>query len=283
MKALTVLRSRLAHWEQDLPASWRQVLGGTLLNWDSPALEYELRPGEAILPAPDGGHLWRAFENTDPRKVRAVLLGQDPYPNATWATGRAFEQGGLAEWPDEPRRLAASLRRMVQAMVAARTGDAAYAAGDRAWKKLAGDARGGRIRLEPPRELFDRLEREGVLFLNASLTLSVLERPGARKQSRRHFPLWEPLTQRVLRWLASRQSGCAVFLLLGRVSAHVFDRSGAQGVADHAGTWKKKVDAVRHCHPAAIDSRGAAFLLPPNPFRTVNNLLRRMGGSPVSW
>ncbi len=282
----------LAGWDQDLPARWRKALGETRLNWDTPALEGELLPGEVILPgrkghpipaAPRDAHLLRAFENTSPQTVRAVILGQDPYPNQAWATGRAFEQGNLVEWPDEPRQLADSLRRLVQAIVAARTGDGSYAAGDRAWRKLAGETRSGCLPLEPPRQFFDRLEHEGVLFLNASLTISVFERLGAPKQCRRHFQLWQPLIHRVLDSIGSRQSGCAIFLLLGRRAAELFDRSRAQEAADRAGTWKKRANAVHHVHPAAITADGAAFLLPPNPFCTANRLLRRMGGAPISW
>lgn len=112
----------------------------------------------------------RAFEGTDPEKVRTIILGQDPYSNPAWVTGRAFEQGDLLKWPDQPRAVADSLRRIVQAIMVARTGAQSYTAGDRAWSQLAKDAHSGLLHLEPPRRLFDRLEREGVLFLNTSLT-----------------------------------------------------------------------------------------------------------------
>jgi uracil-DNA glycosylase len=282
----------LAGWEEDLPAAWRKVLAGTQLNWNSPVLEHELLSGEVILPsrkgkplpaAPKGAHLLRAFENTDPNKVRVVILGQDPYSNPAWATGRAFEQGNLAEWPDDPQHLADSLRRLVQAMVAARTGNPSYAAGDRAWKKLTKDARGGLLELEPPRKLFDRLQREGVLFLNSSLTISVFSPAGAPKKCRRHFQLWAPLINRVLSFIAARPAGFAVFLLLGRHAGDVFDRSGAKAEADRAGTWKSNVEAIRHFHPAAITAQGAVFLRPPNPFGAANRLLQRMGAAPISW
>jgi uracil-DNA glycosylase len=282
----------LAGWERDLRAAWRKVLGGTELNWRSPALDYDLRPGEIVLPgrkgnhvpgAPEHAHVFRAFDHTDSDAVRAVILGQDPYANPAWATGRAFEQGNLAEWPEDPQKVAASLRRIVLAIAAARTGDSSYTAGDRAWKKLLADARRGLIQLEPPRELFDRLEREGVLFLNTSLTVGVRTARNGSKQCRRHFPLWAPLIDRVLTYLAGRASGCAIFLLLGRHAEAIFDASGARRAAECAGNWKNRVDAVRHFHPAAITAQGAVFLRPPNPFRAANNLLERMGAAPVSW
>jgi uracil-DNA glycosylase len=282
----------LAGWEKDLPVAWRKILAGTQLNWKGPALDHELLPGEIIFPgrkgtplpaAPKKAHLLRAFQTADPDKVRAVILGQDPYASPAWATGRAFEQGNLKEWPDDPRQVAGSLRRIVQAIVAARTGDPSYMAGDCAWSKLAKDAHTGLLRLEPPRKLFDRLERAGVLFLNTSLTISILGRGAAAKECHRHFQLWAPLIHHVLLFLAARQSGHAIFLLLGQQAANVFDRSGAKIEADRAGTWKRRVDVVRHFHPAAISAAGPAFLCRPNPFCAANELLQRMGAKPIPW
>src|SRR5262249_25459087 len=133
--------------------------------------------------APRGAHIFRAFENTDPAKVRAVLLGQDPYPKLAWATGRAFEQGDLEEWwPEDARKVATSLRRLVQVIASARTGKPSYAVTDRAWRALILDAREGRCRLEEPKKFFNRLELEGVLFLNTSLTVSAVSANRAPKE-----------------------------------------------------------------------------------------------------
>jgi uracil-DNA glycosylase len=282
----------LAGWESDLPARWRKIFSATELNWSSAALDYELRPGEIILPSRKGkylpnaredAHVFRTFDNTDPDDVRAVVLGQDPYPNPAWATGRAFEQGDLATWPENPQQVAASLRRIMLAVAAARTEDASYTANEHAWRKLITDARRGLIHLEPPRELFDRLEREGVLFLNTSLTVSIFGGGNSPKECHRHLPLWAPLISRVLTYIAARQFAFAVFLLLGRHAQGIFDASGARAATEGAGNWKIRVDTVRHFHPAAITTEGPVFLQPPNPFRSANDLLQRMGGPPVSW
>jgi len=274
----------LAGWEEGLPGPWRAVVGGTELNWKSRVLNQEMLPGEIILPE----HPFRAFENINPKRVRAVLLGQDPYTTPAWATGRAFEQGSLQEWPENPYHVADSLRRLVLVMMSARTGRLSYVSSDRAWTAMLGDARTGRLRLERPREFFDRLEREGVLFLNTSLTVSVAApgdtaKPRTMKQCQRHFPFWAPLIDRVLSFLAGRQNGRAVFLLFGRHAQAVFDHSGAKAAAEENGTWETSVDAVRHFHPAAITAAGAVFLRPPNPFRTANELLRKMDAEPIGW
>src|SRR5262249_44724923 len=228
-------------------------------------------------------HIFRTFENTDPAHVRAVLLGQDPYPKSHWATGRAFEQGNLEKWPEEPHKVADSLRRIVQTIASACTGNTSYAAGDPGWKILIREARTGQCSLNPPKELFDYLERQGTLFLNTSLTVSTIGWDSTPKETHGHFYLWAPLVARVLSSFASRECGHVIFLLFGRHAEAVFDRSGAKTVAQNAGTWKTRADVVRHFHPAAITRHGPAFLPPPNPFMAANQLLLRMGAEPIGW
>ncbi|MGQ0565790.1 MAG: uracil-DNA glycosylase [Gemmobacter sp.] len=53
-----------------------------------PALWTRLQTAPAWQPAPD--HLFRALHLTPPTSVRAVILGQDPYPTPGRATGLAF-------------------------------------------------------------------------------------------------------------------------------------------------------------------------------------------------
>jgi uracil-DNA glycosylase len=167
----------LAHWRDDLATAWGAVLDPVELAFDSPAFRREMRRDELIVPgrkgapapgAPKDAHIFRAFDNIDPADVRALILGQEPYANPAWATGRAFEQGNLADWPENRKLIADSLRRIVQVLASARTRKRVYVTNDGAWQTLIRDVRNGALKLEAPRELFDRLEREGVLFLNAA-------------------------------------------------------------------------------------------------------------------
>lgn len=202
MKLRTTLRKMLAGWKNDLATPWQELCADVELNLDSPTLNCEMRPGELIVPqrkqcpfpgAPQHAHVFHAYDGIKFADIRAVIIGQDPYPNPAWATGRAFEQGNLTKWPENGYLVADSLRRVVQVLASARTGKSAYAVHDRAWKDLIKDVRSGLLRLERPRELFDRLESEGVLFLNTSLTVSAVIREGEPKQPRTHFRLWESL------------------------------------------------------------------------------------------
>jgi len=145
VKLRSVLRRRLAGWRDDLPASWRAAVEGVELDFEHRTFDGGAHRGEIIVPgrkeflvpeSPHGAHIFRAFDGINPESARAVILEQDPHPKRSWATGRAFEQGNLYEWPESRQLIADSLRRIVQALVYARTRTDAYVrngAGWRAW------------------------------------------------------------------------------------------------------------------------------------------------------
>jgi len=158
-----LLRKKFAGWKGDLPATWRKFLGETELNFESRAFMCQCRADEIVIPARKGqaipgaparAHLFRAFDQVKPESVRAVILGQDPYPNPAWATGRAFEQGNLTDWPLSLREIADSLRRMIQVLANARTGNVKYINGDQGWKILVEDLHKSKLSLDSPRSLF---------------------------------------------------------------------------------------------------------------------------------
>jgi uracil-DNA glycosylase len=253
VKLRDALRQTIAGWEDDVPASWRAVLGGTQPNFANPALDDNVHSGEIIIPgrkekritgSPPEAHIFHFLEGTSPKKVRAVILGQEPSSDPAWVTGRAFEQGNLKEWPENNRLIAISLRRIVQALASARSHNKPYVCGDRGWKILIRDVRHGALDLEPPRELFDRLQTRGVLFLNTSLTLSVDIRNGRPKRCRSHFRLWEPLIHRPLSSLATRKAGQVVLLIWGGHALDIFKRGGIRAAAESVGNWDRRVDAV---------------------------------------
>jgi uracil-DNA glycosylase len=119
---------------------------------------------------PYGGQVLR-FLVRDPRTLRCVIVGMDPYPShrvvggetIPEATGRSFEVRSLESW--QQRFKQASLRNMARAVYYKETGDAISMDGLR--EKLAA----GQFRMAEPRAWFDGLEAQGVLFLNASLTV----------------------------------------------------------------------------------------------------------------
>lgn len=276
------MREILAGWRADLDPAWRDAIGDAEPGYDriDPALVLE--PWEPVFPArrgrtypgaPKGAHVFRAFDGIKPEDVRVVILGQDPYPCAAFATGRAFEAGNVARWRELEKMFSKSIRTWMQLIAAARTGDAGYIGSTADWERLIGDIEAGRIDLEPAAGIADRWERQGVLLLNSSFTLSRFAVEGDAHQVRGHLPLWRPVVTAVLRHVAARGTP-VVFLGFGGQAADALAEAGITERADQG-----SVACILREHPA----RAEAVLALENPFVACNRALAAMGAVPVSW
>jgi uracil DNA glycosylase len=284
----TEIRSFLQDWRTDVSSSWQDVLDGAEPNIEAIDEALTLEDGETIFPGRKGhpaagaradSHIFRALDGLRPHDVNAVVLGQDPYPRASRATGRAFEQGDLLEWSPDRTRVAESLRRIVQVAASHRSGDAKYVSGDVAWSRLVADAQANRISIARPRDFFDKWQRQGVLCINAGLTLSRFE-PAVQKA---HFALWRPIVKRLLTSLATQPNRSIGFILWGGVALNTFNSLGILDAAENAGT-RDRVAVVRHAHPGAEDQNGQPlFFGKPNTFTDARDRLSAIGGPVIEW
>ena len=120
------------------------------------------------------------------------------------------------------------------------------------WASFVRHAATPAVSLEPPRALFDRLQQtQGVLFLNAGLTLTRYQSGGAPEQTRGHIPFWRPVVGQVLRSIATRESGHVVFLCLGELAQKLLASEGVKRAATQAGTWNTRAGQVTLPHPVA--------------------------------
>ena len=280
VRLVDALGEMLSGWQDDLPESWRLVLGNVRLGLDACGPELELDHWEQIFPArhgrtfpgaPKNAHIFRAFDGIEPDEVRCVILGQDPYPAPDFATGRAFEAGNVAAWRELDKMFSKSVRAFLQLICAARTGNAAYARSFADWPTLLADIERGAVDLEAPEQLAGRWVKDGVLLLNSSFTLSRFAVEVDPHQLRGHLPVWRPLILRVLQHLA-RSGRPIVFLGFGDAAAETLRLAGlAEPDAPLA--------TIQRAHPAAAD----AVLALENPFLACNRFLQRMGARPVAW
>jgi uracil-DNA glycosylase len=167
----TVLAARLGETQ-------RRSLEGLLSSaWAGPAPVYPCRP-----------HVFAAFDATPLDLVRAVILGQDPYPTEGQACGLAFSVPQvLPAGVSRPRSLGRILKEL------AREGFSA-----------------------PKRATLDPWTgKTGVLLLNATLTYS-LDRPDFSEK-------WKEFTTAVIRTLVE-QSEPIAFLLWGKSAQKWGDR-----------------------------------------------------------
>ncbi len=276
-----------AGWREDVEPAWRGVLSGTDLGFDAVDPALTLEPWEPIFPArrgrafpgaPPGAHVFRAFDGLPLEEVRCVVLGQDPYPCPAFATGRAFEAGNVASWRELDKMFSPSVRALVQLVVAARTGDARYAAGFERWPSTLADIERGRVRLEAPADLADRWVASGVLLLNSALTLSRFEPEVGPHQARGHLPLWRPLLLAVLRHLAARRVA-VVCIAFGEAAASLLVEAGLDGGEGAGADGADPPPVILRPHPAAAGE----LLALENPFSLCNRHLEATGGTPVDW
>ena len=232
----SALTEILADWREDLPSDWRELCSGVQLGFADVDPNLELEFWEPVFPArrgkvfpgmPQGAHMLRAFDGISPNLVRCVILGQDPYPSPEFATGRAFEAGNVAAWRELDKMFSKSVRAFMQQIVAARTGEAGYARSFSDWPKTLAAIESGAIAFEPPSQLAQRWVDDGVLLLNASLTLSRFKVDVDPHQARGHLPVWRPLMIRVLRALVER--GVPLVIIgFGDVAAETLRQAGVQ-------------------------------------------------------
>ncbi|UVC09873.1 uracil-DNA glycosylase [Rhizobium sp. TH2] len=271
----------LEGWHADLPQAWRNCLGHVELGFDAmePALDMEIwepifpvRKGRHFPGQPPGAHMLRAFDGIEPHEVRCVILGQDPYPEPGFATGRAFEAGNVADWRELDKMFSKSIRAYMQLILAARTGQPDYAESFDRWPDVREMITAPETAFESPSAIADRWVGQGVLLLNASLTLTRFQVSIDPHQSQGHLPLWRPLMIATIEALAARGQPLVV-LGFGDAAAEVIK---AAGIRDgQAG----RLACVLRDHPA----RAEAVLAMPNPFVLCNNHLAAMGAAPIGW
>ncbi|MBL0373782.1 uracil-DNA glycosylase [Rhizobium sp. KVB221] len=271
----------LAGWEADLPDVWRAFLGPVGDHFDRVDADLEFEAWEPIFPVrrgrhfpgqPKGMHALSAFDGIAPDGVRCMILGQDPYPEPGFATGRAFEAGNVASWDELDKMFSKSVRAYMQLIVAARLGDDRLGASFDKWPDVRSLLNDPSRHFEKPDAIADRWVREGALLLNASLTLSRFKVDIDPHQSRGHLPFWRPLMLRVIETLLERDAPL-VFIGFGAAAADIFNEMGlSEGVSGRSACILRE-------HPAFAD----AVLGKPNPFLLCNSYLEAMGGMPVAW
>ena len=162
-----------------LPDNWKDFLGGyaDFAMLDS-TLQWVADRREKCTVYPPGGSIFRAFELTSPERVRAVIIGQDPYHEPGQAQGLAFSV-------PEGCKLPPSLKNIFKEY-SADTGNPPPVSGD----------------LSP-------WAQEGVLLMNTVLSV---DQGAAASHAKKAG--WESFTDAVIRALSEKRENIA-FILWG--------------------------------------------------------------------
>lgn len=182
---------------------------------------------------PPGGQIFHAFEACPFDNTKVVILGQDPYHGRGQAHGLAFS---VAEGVRTPPSL------------------------QNVFKELQAD-----LPETPPAPNgnLDRWAEQGVLLLNATLTVRAAEPASHQKKG------WEQFTDTVIQRV-SEQKEHVVFILWGAY---------AQKKEELINEKKHLVLKAAHPSPYAAD-RG---FFGSRPFSKTNEYLRQHGLEPIEW
>jgi len=160
-----------------IPADWRRAIGRAGTSERLAPIADFVAARQNTLPAPD--RVFAALRATPYGSVRAVILGQDPYPTRTHAMGLAFSV---------PRDLPPPLPRSLQNIRAELRDDGGWAV--------------------PEHGSLEAWTRRGVLLLNTTLTVQE-GAPGSHGSAR-----WWVLTNAIIAAVAAKKAPVA-FLLWG--------------------------------------------------------------------
>ena len=278
------LSEMLEGWIEDLSPAWREVFAGVELGFDEVDADLQLLSHEPIFPsrrqfshlgAPDGAHMLRAFDGIEPDSVRAIMLGQDPYPCMAFSTGRAFDIGSYGSWRDLEGMFTHSMRSLTQCVCAERAGRPELAKSTGEWSDTITAIESSAFELEAPPLLAQTWVDQGVLLLNSSLTISRFAVSGDPHQTRGHMLLWRPFMVRLLRRLLLEKQDRPVIILFGEAAKATYDAA----ITDLTTSDRIEDSVVETEHPAA----GDYFLEKGNPLSQCNALLAARGEKAIDW
>lgn len=181
---------------------------------------------------PLGKHIFNAFDHCPFDRVKVVILGQDPYHGPGQAHGLAFSVNEGIPFPPSLLNIFKELKQDLNVPI-------------------------------PPNGNLERWADQGVLLLNASLTVRAHQAGSHQKKG------WEEFTDQVIRILAEKRKGL-VFMLWGS-----FAQKKASVITDPS---HLKLYAP---HPSPLSAHRGFFGC--GHFRKANEFLRKNGGEGIKW
>ncbi len=217
-----------------IESGWKSALS---VEWEQPYFarltEFVRGQYRSTTVYPPSGEVFAAFDATPFESVKVVILGQDPYHGPGQANGLCFSVRDGVAFPPSLMNIFREVHDDVGAPV-------------------------------PPSGDLTRWARQGVLLLNATLTVEA-HRAGSHQGQG-----WEQFTDAAIAALSSRRQGL-VFMLWG----------------NYAKQKGRLIDRTRHlvltaAHPSPLSAnRGGWFGC--HHFSQANEYLRRQGVQPIEW
>ena len=142
------------------------------------------------------------FLKLDLNNAKVVILGQDPYKPENVANGRSFQPDDLNDWGQSFRQI--SLKNIIRLIHKGYKNIENYSDIYK-YSDIVKEIKKGEFNIKPPKEWFDSLENQGVLFLNTSLTCKI-------NISNSHKEIWENFSYEMLEYISSKKPNLVWFL-----------------------------------------------------------------------
>lgn len=191
----------------------------------------EKNAGHLIYPKSDD--IFNAFDLTPFDEVKVVILGQDPYHGAGQAHGLSFSVEKDVKFPPSLQNIFKELQTDIDGFQIPQNGNLSY------WAK------------------------QGVLLLNASLTVRANEAGSHQKQG------WENFSDKVIETL-SEQKENLIFILWGKFAQ-----------AKETLIKAEKHVIIKSAHPSPFSAYSGFF--GSKPFSKTNNILKELGKKEIDW
>jgi len=212
-------------WKDLLKDEFDKPYFGELVDF----VKAEYRSGQVY---PKGGNIFRAFDKCDPDNLKVVIIGQDPYHGPGQANGLCFSVNDGVQFPPSLVNI---------------------------FKEIHDDTG----RPIPPDGNLDRWAEQGVLLLNAVLTVR------AHLAASHAGRGWERFTDAVVRKIAETRQGI-VYMLWG---------SYAQKKAEMVDPTRNLV--LKSVHPSPLSAHRGFFGC--KHFSKANEYLVAHGKTPIEW
>lgn len=147
------------------------------------------------------------FMNEDLNEKKVIWVGQDPYFQPGVANGRSFQPNDLEDWSQPFRQV--SLKNIIRLIHVSYQEEQSYS-NIKGYKEIVKEIRDGQFLIKQPKEWFDSLEQQGVLFLNTSLTCQV-GNPNSHKK------IWDSFSKQLIQFISVKRPDM-VWFLWGRES-----------------------------------------------------------------
>lgn len=191
---------------QNIHPSWNEFLTDAILK------ELQVIEAKLLEPYNPSDHTKTLrFLEVNLNQIKVIWLGQDVYPAPKAATGRAFETNMIKSWTEPFKQV--SLKNIIRLI------HKGYLKIDN-YEDIYGYAQikeailQGDFPIAPYETWFDRLETQGVLFLNTTFTCEA-NKPNSHKK------IWAHFSEQLLQFISSTQPEIHWFLWGNEAQSHL--------------------------------------------------------------